>query len=108
MDYAYKLYRELKGDGPTPSYFETAYDIKPEDHLEMLKTVSYYVDSSVSKTINVPKDYPIDSFFNLFLDAMRSEVKGLTVYREGSREGILIRRPKKRLLKKENQKDHIS
>lgn len=91
MDYAYRLYREFKGDGPIPSYFETAYDIRPEDHLEMLKAVSYYVDSSVSKTINVPRDYPIDSFFNLFLDAMRSEVKGLTVYREGSREGILIR-----------------
>lgn len=91
MDYAYRLYRELKGDGPIPPYFETAYDIRPEDHLEMLKAVSYYVDSSVSKTINVPRDYPIDSFFNLFLDAMQSGVKGLTVYREGSREGILIR-----------------
>lgn len=91
MDYAYKLYRELKGDGPIPPYFETAYDIKPEDHLEMLKTISYYVDSSVSKTINVPRDYPIDSFFNLFLSAMQGGVKGLTVYREGSREGILIR-----------------
>lgn len=91
MDYAYKLYRELKGDGPIPPYFETAYDIKPEDHLEMLKTISYYVDSSVSKTINVPRDYPIDSFFNLFLSAMQDGVKGLTVYREGSREGILIR-----------------
>lgn len=100
MDYAYKLYRELKGDGPIPPYFETAYDIKPEDHLEMLKTVSYYVDSSVSKTINVPRDYPIDSFFNLFLDAMRSEVKGLTVYREGSREGILIREAEEKVVKK--------
>ncbi|MGC8971838.1 MAG: LAGLIDADG family homing endonuclease [bacterium] len=100
MDYAYRLYRELKGDGPIPPYFETAYDIKPEDHLEMLKTVGYYVDSSVSKTINVPKDYPIDSFFNLFLDAMRSEVKGLTVYREGSREGILIRETEEKVVKK--------
>lgn len=95
MDYAYKLYRELRGDGPIPPYFETAYDIKPEDHLEMLKTVSFYVDSSVSKTINVPRDYPIDSFFNLFLSAMQGGVKGLTVYREGSREGVLIREEKK-------------
>ncbi len=100
MDYAYRLYRELKGDGPIPSYFETAYDIRPEDHLEMLKVVSYYVDSSVSKTINVPRDYPIDSFFNLFLDAMRSEVKGLTVYREGSREGILIRETEEKPVKR--------
>ncbi|MCX7796579.1 MAG: adenosylcobalamin-dependent ribonucleoside-diphosphate reductase [bacterium] len=100
MDYAYKLYRELKGDGPIPPYFETAYDIKPEDHLEMLKVVSYYVDSSVSKTINVPRDYPIDSFFNLFLDAMRSEIKGLTVYREGSREGILIRETEEKPIKR--------
>lgn len=100
MDYAYKLYRELKGDGAIPPYFETAYDIKPEDHLEMLKVVSYYVDSSVSKTINVPRDYPIDSFFNLFLDAMRSEVKGLTVYREGSREGILIRETEEKTIKR--------
>ncbi|HOL55183.1 MAG TPA: adenosylcobalamin-dependent ribonucleoside-diphosphate reductase, partial [bacterium] len=96
MDYAYKLYRELKGDGPIPSYFETAYDIKPEDHLEMLKTISFYVDSSVSKTINVPRDYPIESFFNLFLSAMQGGVKGLTVYREGSREGILIREEEKK------------
>ncbi|MBP8638866.1 MAG: adenosylcobalamin-dependent ribonucleoside-diphosphate reductase [Dictyoglomi bacterium] len=96
MDYAYKLYRELKGDGPIPPYFETAYDIKPEDHLEMLETVSFYVDSSVSKTINVPRDYPIESFFNLFLSAMQGGVKGLTVYREGSREGILIREEEKK------------
>ena len=100
MDYAYRLYRELKGDGPIPSYFETAYDIRPEDHLEMLKAVSYYVDSSVSKTINVPRDYPIDSFFNLFLDAMQSGVKGLTVYREGSREGILIREAEEKPVKR--------
>jgi len=95
MDYAYKLFREFRGDKPVPPSFETAYDIAPENHLEMLKTVSYYVDSSVSKTINVPRDYPIDSFFNLFLNALGSGVKGLTVYREGSREGVLIREKEK-------------
>ena len=100
MDYAYKLFREVKGDKSIPQYFETAYDITPENHLEMLKTVSYYVDSSVSKTINVPKDYPIDSFFNLFLDALRSGVKGLTVYREGSREGILIRETEEKAVRR--------
>ena len=89
-DYAYRLYLEKFGT-KIPSYFETAYDISPEDHLEMLKVISYYVDSSVSKTINVSQDYPLEKFDKLYMSALRSGIKGFTVYREGSREGILIK-----------------
>jgi len=92
QDYAYNLYRNYYDKKETPDYFTTTYDITPKDHIEILKLASYYTDSAVSKTVNLPRDYPFKDFDSLFMYAMKSDIKGLTVYREGSREGILLRK----------------
>lgn len=63
---------------------EGAYDVSVRDHLEMQKIVQAHVDNAVSKTINLPKDYPIEELSNLWLEYL-PYCKGFTFYREGSR-----------------------
>jgi ribonucleoside-diphosphate reductase alpha chain len=61
-----------------------AYDIPVEAHFEMQKTVQKHIDNAVSKTINLPKDYPLDNLSDLWLKYLDS-CKGTTIYRQGSR-----------------------
>jgi ribonucleoside-diphosphate reductase alpha chain len=60
-----------------------------DDHITVLKTFIKHVDSSISKTVNVPNNYPIDDFSQMYIDAWKSGVKGLTVYREGTMANVL-------------------
>src|SRR5207248_9246336 len=60
-DYAYRVFRRLKGEtAPLPDYFVDAQTLSPEDHVVMQAAVQRHVDSSISKTINMPADIPFD------------------------------------------------
>jgi len=63
---------------------EGAYDIHPRDHFEIQKIIQQHIDNSISKTINLPKDYPIEELSDLWLSYLPF-LKGTTFYREGSR-----------------------
>ncbi len=63
---------------------EGAYDISPRDHFEVQKIVQQHIDNAVSKTINLPKDFPQESLADLWLEYL-PYMKGSTFYREGSR-----------------------
>jgi ribonucleoside-diphosphate reductase alpha chain len=68
----------------------SASQVTVEEHLRVLATAQEYVDSAVSKTLNVPKEYPWGDFKRVYLDAWRLGAKGCTTYRTGGkREGIL-------------------
>ena len=62
-----------------------AYDIHPQNHLKMQVIVQKHIDSAVSKTVNIPKDFPVEDLSDIWLDALPG-MKGSTFYREGSRE----------------------
>jgi ribonucleoside-diphosphate reductase alpha chain len=64
---------------------ESASDMHPRSHFEMQKIIQAHVDNSISKTINLPKDYPIDELGYLWLEYL-PYMKGSTFYRWGSRE----------------------
>lgn len=66
--------------------FIIASDIPPESHLDILEVFSNYVDLSCSKTINFSNDATVEDIENIYLDAWERGVKGVTVYRDGSRE----------------------
>lgn len=88
-DYAYQWILDHNLEYPQ-EVFTTAMQLPVESHLEILKLVSAHLDSAVSKTINVGKDYPYEQFKNVYLDAYNSEViKGVTTYREGSMSAVL-------------------
>ena len=66
--------------------FVTAHDIKPEDHVKMLSTIQQYIDLSISKTINFNNTATKEDIKNIVLLAWKNRCRGLTVYRDGSRE----------------------
>ena len=72
------------------SIFVTASDISPKDHIEILSAVANNISLSVSKTINLPKDASIFDVENVYLESWKKGIIGVTLYRDGCREGILI------------------
>jgi ribonucleoside-diphosphate reductase alpha chain len=70
--------------------FITARDLTPLEHLDILEATAKNTSLSVSKTINVPKESTPEDISKVFLEAHKRGIIGVTVYREGSREGILI------------------
>jgi ribonucleoside-diphosphate reductase alpha chain len=70
--------------------FPTAAEIAPEWHLRMQAAVQRHVDAAVSKTVNLPATATVDDVRSIYLLAWTAKVKGITVYRYGSREGQIL------------------
>jgi ribonucleoside-diphosphate reductase alpha chain len=94
-DYAYRWFRRLKGEhAPLPGYFIDAQALTPEDHLVTQAAVQKHIDSSISKTINLPADMPFDRFKDVYLQAYALGCKGCTTYRPNEVTGaVLAARP---------------
>src|SRR5215831_8729578 len=90
-DYAYRLYRRLKGElAPLPDYFVDAQALTPEDHVVMQAAVQKHIDSSISKTINIPADIPFERFKDVYLQAYALGCKGCTTYRPNEVTGAVL------------------
>jgi ribonucleoside-diphosphate reductase alpha chain len=90
-DHAYRLFRRLKGEhAPLPDYFVDAQSLAPGDHVVMQAAVQKYVDSSISKTINVPADIDFDAFKDVYLQAYELGCKGCTTYRPNEITGAVL------------------
>jgi len=90
-DHAWRLYRHLGGDmDPLPPAFVTALELSAQDHMRMVAAVAPYVDSAISKTVNVPEDYPYARFESLYLEAWKAGLKGLTTYRPNAVLGSVL------------------
>lgn len=102
-DYAYAKFLETHGNtAKHPDYFITSDDIPPEKHLEMQAVLQKYVDSSISKTINVPTDFPYEKFKNIYLKAYELGLKGCTTFRPSEHiTGILLKSDEKPEQKKD-------
>lgn len=93
-DHAYRVYRALGHDtAKLPEAFVSALEISATDHMLMVAVVAPYVDAAISKTVNVPQDYPYDSFKNLYMEAWRKGLKGITTYRPNSVLGAVLSIP---------------
>src|SRR3546814_7779786 len=76
-----------------PEAFVSALDISAIDHMLMVASVAPYVDAAISKTVNVPADYPYDAFKNLYLQAWHKGLKGITTYRPNAILGAVLSVP---------------
>jgi ribonucleoside-diphosphate reductase alpha chain len=81
-DYAFRLYKHMGGDpSELPPAFVGALEMRAVDHMLMIAAVQPYIDAAVSKTVNVPEDYPFEDFRDLYLQAWKAGLKGITTYR---------------------------
>ena len=103
----YKVYhpviKKLYGtDDNLPDHVVTAHNIDPYFRVKMQGSIQKYIDSSISSTVNLANDITVETIADIYMTAYKSGLKGITVYREGSREGILITDDKKEEKKSEN------
>ena len=98
--FSYELlaYRELIDPGAMPGadlpdYFVSADDITPAEHVDVQATAQQWVDSSISKTINVPTDFAYEDFKDIYLYAYRKGLKGCTTFRFNPEafQGVLVK-----------------
>jgi ribonucleoside-diphosphate reductase alpha chain len=76
-----------------PDYFITADDVSPTQHVDIQAAAQKWVDSSISKTANVPTDYPFEAFKDIYRYAWRQGLKGCTTFRfnPAAFQGVLVK-----------------
>jgi len=90
-DYAVALWQQESGRGSElPAALVTAADLSVEAHLDMQAALQTYVDNSISKTINVPQDFPFDTFERIYALAYDKGLKGCTTFRPNPATGAIL------------------
>jgi len=78
------LFKEYYLDGKNLDVFVGAYDVDPEDHMKVQATIQHYIDSCISKTINLPADFESKNMIDQALE-FAPYLKGMTIYKAGSK-----------------------
>ena len=80
-------------DEQLPEYFLTSEDIAPKEHVDIQAASQKWIDSSISKTINVPTDIPFEDFKDVYFYAYQSGLKGCTTFRFNPEafQGVLVK-----------------
>ncbi|TRZ50859.1 adenosylcobalamin-dependent ribonucleoside-diphosphate reductase [bacterium] len=86
--------KEVKsGEVKKPNWFVSANELTPEDHVKVQGAIQKYVDASISKTVNAPKTHTVEDVKKLYNLAYELGCKGIAYMRDGSRPGVLERKP---------------
>lgn len=90
-DFAVDRFHEMFGaDAALPSYFVNAQELTPAEHIAVQAAVQDHIDSSISKTINVPADISFEDFKSVYMDAYEKGLKGCTTYRPSDVRGSVL------------------
>ena len=90
-DYAYRSFQEKFGaDATLPEYFVTAQELSPQDHIAMQAAMQPHVDSSISKTVNVPQAISFEAFKDVYALSYEKGLKGCTTYRPNPIRGSVL------------------
>jgi len=83
-----------KADDALPDYFITAEDVTPTAHVDIQAAAQKWIDSSISKTANVPTEYPYEDFKNIYMYAYEQGLKGCTTFRFNPEafQGVLVKK----------------
>jgi ribonucleoside-diphosphate reductase alpha chain len=80
----------LQDSKDLPKTFVMAHEIKPEMRVRMQAVIQKHIDHAISSTVNLAKDVSPEEVGQIYFEAWKSGCKGITVYREGSRRGVLL------------------
>jgi ribonucleoside-diphosphate reductase alpha chain len=90
-DHAVQKFREQFGEtAALPDYFVNAQDLAPAEHIAVQAACQDYIDSSISKTINVPEEISFEAFRDVYMDAYEKGLKGCTTYRPSDVRGSVL------------------
>jgi ribonucleoside-diphosphate reductase alpha chain len=90
-DHAYRLYVAQGGDPDNlPDYFVSALEMTASEHLAMVAAVQPFIDTSISKTVNLPVDYPFADFKDLYIETWKGGSKGLATFRPNDITGSVL------------------
>ena len=89
-DYAVAAWRAHSGGAPLPEAFVSAQTLAPDDHVRMQAAAQRWIDSSISKTINVPASIAFEDFKDVYLRAYETGCKGCTTYRPNEVTGSVL------------------
>ena len=90
-DFAWQAWRAT-GATRRPRHFVTTGEVTPGDHLAIQARIQPYIDNAISKTINVPENYPFNVFADIFDRAYELGLKGCTTYRPNAIRGQVLSR----------------
>ncbi|MBK9294199.1 MAG: adenosylcobalamin-dependent ribonucleoside-diphosphate reductase [Oligoflexia bacterium] len=89
-DYAVRFHEQNKTWDSNADWAATAFELNIDDHVKTMSVLSKYIDSAMSKTVNIPNDYPFDDFKRLYAEVYKTgTIKGCTSYREGTMTTVL-------------------
>ena len=91
-------YKKATGNVKLPDYFVTSSDLNPIDRIKVQSALQKYTDASISSTVNLPNKVTVEDVYNIYIEAWKYNLKGITIYRSGcKREGILtVDKPEKK------------
>jgi len=88
-------WKTLNPDQPLPDFFTESQNIKWEKRVEIQATIQQHIDHAISSTINLPSDTTEETVSEIYLKSWRLKLKGVTVYVDGSRSGVLVTKKEK-------------
>lgn len=89
-------YIAITGNSELPEYFVTSAQITPEERVKTQGVIQHWIDNAISSTVNLPKEATVEQVADIYMNAWKHKLKGITVYRSGcKREGILVVNPEK-------------
>jgi len=89
-DYAYRVLKLVHGEDATHPALVTAQQLTVQDHLVVVEAVAPFIDSAISKTVNVPREYPFEQFEEVYMRAWQAGLCGLTCYRPNDLVGQVL------------------
>lgn len=105
-----KDFKAATGATELPDYFVASADIDYHDRIKVQAMLQTYIDASISSTINLPHETTVEQVFDLYMEAWRQGLKGVTIFRDGcKRQGILTtdKKPKEEAKKTTTQEIKI-
>lgn len=89
-DYAVRFHEEAGTWDESADWAATSFNLNIDDHVKTMEVFSRYIDSAMSKTVNIPADYPYEDFKRLYYEVFKTgTIKGCTSYREGTMTAVL-------------------
>lgn len=89
-EYCMRLWQQTKPNTKYPHAWVHAHDIAPQQHLKMQAALQPYIDNAISKTINIPTDFPFEQLRDIYARAYEMKLKGCTIFRPNAITGNVL------------------